>query len=265
MAETGSPPLLFYLGRGKIKLMKLSVIIPAYNEEKRLPKTLEAIDSYLSRQTYTYEILVVNDGSKDQTVDIVKELSSFIKDLRLIDNKENHGKGYVVRQGIFEAKGECRLFTDADNSTSIEQVEKMWPELKNGFEVVIGSRDIKGAVITARQPWYRQLVGEIGNIKIQFIAGLWGIKDTQCGFKIFTAKAANEIFSRCKTNRWGFDVEALVVAKKLGFKIKEIPVVWENNADSRVRPGAYFKTLVEVLQIRRNLILGQYDKRHLRT
>jgi dolichyl-phosphate beta-glucosyltransferase len=244
---------------------KLSVIIPAYNEEKRLPKTLETIDAYLSRQTYAYEILVVNDGSKDGTAAIVRGLTPVIQNLRLIDNKENHGKGYVVRQGMLEVKGEYRLFTDADNSTSIDQVEKIWPELENGFEVVIGSRGIQGAVIGVGQPWYRRLMGEMGNIVIQVIAGLWGIKDTQCGFKAFSAKAANEIFSRCKVCQWGFDVEALVLAKKLGFKIKEIPVVWENDVDSRVGPAAYFKTFTEVLQIRYNLVSGKYDKCNPRT
>lgn len=251
----------------------LSVIIPAYNEEKRLPKTLEAVDAYLKRQNYpstgsgqaAYEILVVNDGSKDGTAAVASGLTPVIQNLRLIDNKENHGKGYVVRQGMLEAKGEYRLFMDADNSTSIDQVEKIWPELKNGFEAVIGSRDIQGAVIKVSQPRYKELMGGMGNIVIQVIAGLKGIKDTQCGFKAFSAKAANEIFSKCEVNRWGFDVEALVVAKKLGFKIKEIPVVWKNDADSRVKPAAYFKTFAEVLQIRRNLTLGKYDKYNPRT
>ena len=124
--------------------MYLSVIIPAYNEEKRLPNTLSDIDKYLLRQSYDYEIIVVNDGSKDRTAEVVGEGFSGIKNLRLIDNKENHGKGYVVRQGMLEAKGEYRLFTDADNSTSIDQVEKMWPYFKQGYNIIIGSRDVKG-------------------------------------------------------------------------------------------------------------------------
>ena len=136
--------------------MYLSVIIPAYNEEKRLPKTLRALDQYLREQSYEYEIIVVSDGSKDNTAGVVRNMQSEIANVRLIDNKENHGKGYVVRQGMTEAKGQYRLFTDADNSTSIDQVEKMFPHFQQGYDIVIGSRDVKGAVLAPPQPWPRR-------------------------------------------------------------------------------------------------------------
>ena len=255
--------------------MYLSIIVPAYNEEKRLPNTLKEIDKYLLKQTYPstgssaeahskpsgpggYEILVVNDGSKDRTAEVVKEQFSDIKNLRIIDNKENHGKGYVVRQGMLEAKGEYRIFTDADNSTSIDQIEKMWPQFKAGYDVVIGSRDIKGAEIAAPQPWWRIILGNIFNLFVQIISGLRGIWDTQCGFKGFTAKAAKDIFSKAKINRFAFDVEVLTIAKKMGYKIKEIPIVWINDPESTVGFKSMVKMLLEVFQIRWNLIIHKY-------
>ena len=238
--------------------MYLSIIIPAYNEEKRIANTLKEIDKYLSKQSYDYEILVVNDGAKDKTAEVVKKVMPEIKNLRLIDNKKNHGKGYVVRQGILEAKGKYRIFTDADNSTSIDQIEKIWPEFEKGLEIVIGSRDIKGAVITIPQPWWRIALGNIFNLLVQIISGLWGIWDTQCGFKGFTEKAAKDIFSKCKIDRFAFDVETLVLAKKKGYKIKEIPVTWINSLESTVGFKSMVKMLLEVFQIRWNLISKRY-------
>jgi len=238
--------------------MYLSIIIPAYNEASRLPKTLREVDKYLSNQNYEYEIIVVNDGSKDKTAEVVKDLMLEIKNLKLIDNKENHGKGYVVRQGMLQAKGDYRIFTDADNSTSIEQIEKMLPEFKNGYDVVIGSRDIKGAVIAVPQPWWRRKLGDIFNLIVQVIAGLWGIWDTQCGFKGFSKEAVENIFPKCRINRWAFDVEVLVIAKRLGYKIKEIPVTWINSPETKVRFKGMVKMLFEVIQVRWNIIICRY-------
>lgn len=236
----------------------LSVIIPAYNEQRRLPKTLSSIDSYLRKQPYDYEILVVNDGSKDKTAEVVENLKVKIRNLRLIDNKENQGKGFVVRQGLLEAKGEYRLFTDADNSTSIDQVEKMWPEIKKGYDIVIGSRDVKGAVIPVPQTWIRRRLGDVFNLFTQITCGLWGIWDAQCGFKIFTKEAVEKILPKCKINRFAFDPEILVIAKKLGFKIKEIPVVWINEPESKVKFKSMIKMGLDLLKIRWNLIKNVY-------
>lgn len=240
--------------------MYLSVIIPAYNEKNRLPKTLKDIDKYLRKQSYDYEIIVVNDGSKDKTAEVVKELFSEIKNLRLIDNKENHGKGYVVRQGMLEAKGDYRLFTDADNSTSIDHLEKMWPEFEKGQDVVIGSRDIKGAILDPPQPWIRNMILG-GGFKLfrKIIIGLWKLEDTQCGFKGFKKKVVEEAFPKCKIDRFAFDPEILVVVKKLSYKIKEVPVFWKNDPESKVKFKSMIKMALDLLKIRLNLIGRKYD------
>ena len=240
--------------------MYLSVIIPAYNEEKRLPKTLEEIDKYLRKQDYDYEILVVNDGSKDKTVEIAKGLISKIKNLIVTGYKKNQGKGYAVRFGMLEAKGDYRLFTDADNSTSIDHVEKIWPEFKKGFDIIIGSRDIKGAVLDPPQPWIRKLIlGEGFKLYRKIIIGLWGIEDTQCGFKCFTKKATEKIFQKCRINRFAFDPEFLVIAKKLGYEIKEIPIYWKNDPESKVKFKSIIKMALDLIKIRLNLIKRVYD------
>lgn len=245
----------------------LSVIIPAYNESKRLPLTLIDIDRRLSERDYEYEIIVVSDGSRDETADITERLSHVIKNLRVIANKENHGKGWVVRQGMLAAKGNWRLFTDADNSTSIEQFDKMVPYFSSGggsayggkesFDVVIGSRGIKGAELHPPQQWYKQILGKMGNLFIQVLV-LWGIQDTQCGFKCFSEEVTERVFPLMKIDRWGFDVEALVLAKEMGFRIKEIPVRWVNDFRSKVSMSAYISTLFEVVKIRWWLWRKQY-------
>ena len=239
--------------------MHLSIIIPAYNEAKRLPNTLREIDKYLRKQTYDYEIIVVNDGSKDETAAVANNLKPEIRNLRLIDNKENHGKGYVVRQGILDGSGEYSLFTDADNSTSIDQVEKMWPEFEKGADIIIGSRDIKGAVLDPPQPFIRSVIfGEGFKLFRKIIIGLWGIQDTQCGFKGFKKEAAEKILQRCKIDRFAFDPEILVVAKKAGYKIKEIPVHWKNDPESTVKLKSVIKMAIDLLKIRFNSLKGIY-------
>lgn len=227
----------------------LSVIIPAYNESKRLPLTLIDIDHHLSKVEYSYEILVVDDGSTDGTAEITNRFSHLIKNLRLLEYGKNRGKGYAVRRGMLEAKGNYRLFTDADNSTSVDQFNNMLPFLKEGYEVVIGSRDVKGAKLVPPQPWYKRFMGNVGNIIIQILLlpGMW---DTQCGFKCFSEAAAVEIFSVSRVNRWAFDVEALALAKKTGYRIKEIPVTWVNNFESGVKFSTYFSFFWNVVRIR---------------
>jgi len=241
--------------------MYLSIIIPAYNEEKRLPKTLEEIDKYLSRQSYDYEIIVVSGGSTDKTAEVVEGLKSRIKDLKLIAEKENNGKGYTTRHGLSVAQGELRIFTDADNSTSIDQIEKMFPYFKEGYDIVIGSRDIKGAVLDPPQPWLRQiLLGEGFKLYRKIVLGLWGIEDTQCGFKGFTKRAVENIFPKCKINGFSFDPEILIIAQKLGYKIKEIPINWKNDLSSKVGFKSIIKMAIDMLKIRLNLIRGFYAR-----
>ena len=241
----------------RMSTVKLSMIIPAYNEENRLPKTLKAVDEYVRGQSYTYEILVVNAGSTDRTKELVQSMMREVRNLNIMD-VENRGKGYAVREGMLRARGQYRMFMDADNSTSIDHIEKMWPEFEKGFQVVIGSRDTKGARVAVSQPWWRRTLGNIFNVIVQTLSGLRGMWDTQCGFKGFDEKAAQEIFARCTIDQWAFDVEVLVIAKKLGYKIMEIPVLWVNDKESKVRLKGMIQMLLEVLQISLNNIRGKY-------
>ncbi len=236
----------------------LSVIIPAYNEEKRISATLLDIDRYLSVQNYSYEIIVVNDGSKDKTVKVVEGLKKLIKNLKIIDNKENHGKGFVVKQGMLEATGQYRLFMDADNSTTINHLENFWPYFKEGYDIVIGSIEVKGAKIEENAAFYRRFLGKLSKYLIRAIAGIWEIKDSQRGFKCFTADAAEKVFNQQKIMRFGFDIEVLALAKKMGFKIKEVPVNWHNPAESKVGLISYFKTLIELIKIKYNFLTDKY-------
>jgi dolichyl-phosphate beta-glucosyltransferase len=236
----------------------LSVIIPVYNESKRITLTLIDVDRHLGGAGYSSEILVVNDGSTDNTVEVVSKFLPMVGNLRIVDNKENHGKGFAVRRGMLEAKGAYRLFMDADNSTSVDQVVKILAFFKEGYEVVIGSRDIKGAELVPPQPFYKRILGNVGNIIIQvlLLPGLW---DTQCGFKCFSEEAAERVLRQVKINRWGFDVEALSIAKRMGYRIKEIPVRWVNSPDSKVKLSGYISSLWEVFKVRWWLWRKIYD------
>lgn len=239
----------------------LSVIIPAYNEEKTISNTLLDIDNYLSKQDFSSEIVVVSDGSKDKTAQVVNNLTKLIENLKLIDNQENHGKGWVVRQGMLEAKGKYRLFMDADNATTVDHFDKIRPFLNKGYKIVIGSRekkDAKGAKQAVPQTFIKRQLGNMGNLLIQLLAvpGIW---DTQCGFKVFRADVAENIFKRCKMDRWALDIEALALARRFDYKIGIIPVYWINNPESRVGLKGYFITFRELFKIKWNLIRGKYD------
>ncbi|HPN96731.1 MAG TPA: glycosyltransferase family 2 protein [Candidatus Moranbacteria bacterium] len=239
----------------------LSVIIPSYKEGKRIGENLVEIEKYLSSKDYTYEVLVVVDGSPDNTAEVARSFSSQVKNLRVIANPENHGKGYVVRQGLLEANGEYRLFLDADGSTSITHLDSFFPEFKNGFDLVIGSRDIAGAFVQVHQPKYREIMGDMGNWLIRIVLGLWRYPDTQCGFKMLNAKAAEEIAKRMVVDRFGFDFELIILAKKLGFKIKQMPVRWLNEEGSTVSltgPNGFIQVLIDLFKTRLRLWGGKY-------
>jgi dolichyl-phosphate beta-glucosyltransferase len=237
---------------------KLSVIIPAYNEEHRIGLTLKAVSEFLSKQGFDYEIVVVNDGAKDNTAGVVRQLEASIPHMRLIDNHKNHGKGWVVKQGMLSSTGDLRLFMDADNSTSIDQVMGMMPYLEQGYDIVIGSIEVSGAKINENAQWYRRFVGHWSKYLIRGVAGLWHIHDTQRGFKLFTAKAAQAIFSKATIDRFGFDIEVLAAAKQLGFKVKEVPVIWNNQGESTVTLKSYIATFGDLLRVRLNLWSGKY-------
>lgn len=239
----------------------LSVVIPAYNESERIVKTLRAVFSFFQNQPYSYEILVVSDGSRDNTAEVVRGLETEIPSLRLIDRKENKGKGYTVREGMLAAKGKIRLFTDADNSTDISYFEKMRPLFDKEYDIVISTRDSKdaeGAGQKIPQPFLKRVLGNMGNLYIQILAvpGIW---DTQNGFKAFRDYAAEKIFRASKIDRWAFDVEALALARKFKYKIGIIPVQWENDCMSHVKLSGYVKSLLEVAKIRWNFLAGKYN------
>lgn len=238
-------------------MKKLSVIVPAYNEEHRIEKTLRSMGEFLHKQTYPYEILVVNDGSKDKTARVVNGLMSTVQNLKLIDNRENHGKGWVTKQGMLAATGDVRLFMDADNSTEVFEVDKMLPFFNQGFDVVVGSRRIAGSNIAIKQSVFRDFLGGVFRFIVHTLVPV-GVTDSQCGFKAFSEKATLAIFPKQTIFRWAFDVEILSLARKSGFKIKEVPVTWVNDAESHVKFGGMISMLLEVAEIRLNLWTGKY-------
>ncbi len=241
--------------------MYLSVIIPSYKEGKRIGENLEECENYFKDKTYTYEIIVVVDGSPDNTAEIARNYQDRFKIFKVIKNPENHGKGFVVRQGLLEATGEYRLFFDADGSTSITHLDTFLPEFEKGFDVVIGSRDIEGSFVQIHQAKWKEIFGDTGNWAIRIVLGLWGYPDTQCGFKMLNARAAKEVASRMVVDRFGFDFELVVLAKKLGFKIKQMPVKWLNEAGSTVSlfgPNGYFQVLWDLFKTRLRLWGGKY-------
>ena len=236
----------------------LSVVVPAYDEEKLIKSTLIEIENFLSARTYNYEIVIVDDGSKDKTFSIVKSLQSDFKNLIIIKNDKNRGKGYSVKKGILSAKGKFRLFMDADNSTSIDQFANFIPFLEDGCDIVIGNRALKNSKIKKRQSFYKELFGNIGNKLIRLFA-VSKISDTQCGFKCFSSKSAQNIFPKLTIDRWGFDIEILAIANHLGCRVKTVPVIWENREKTRVRNRDYLFTLKELLKIKINLLTKKYD------
>lgn len=238
--------------------MILSVIIPAYNEEHRIAKTLLDVGEFLQKQTYESEVLVVLDGATDGTSDVVKSLQNQIQNLKLINNIENHGKGWVVKQGMLEAVGDIRVFMDADNSTKINEIVNFLPFFEKGFDIVIGSRRIDGSNIAKKQPWIRDFQGSIFRLIVHTFVPL-GVTDSQCGFKAFSASAAKQIFPLQRIYRWAFDVEILAIARKFKFKIQETPITWINDEESHVKFSGKIKMLFEVLQVRWNLWTGRYD------
>lgn len=239
----------------------LSVVVPAYKEGERIGRNLLEIDKYLKSKTYTYEIIVVEDGSPDNTAEIARNYALQIPHLRVIDNAENHGKGFVVRQGLLEAKGQYRVFLDADGSTSITHLDTFLPAFDEGYDVVIGSRDIEGSFIQVHQPRHREIMGDMGNWAIRIVLGLWSYPDTQCGFKMLSGKAADAIASRMVVDRFGFDYELIALALSLGFKVKQLPVRWMNEAGSTVSltgPNGFIQVLIDLFKTKWRFLTGQY-------
>ncbi len=240
-------------------IRSLSVIIPAYNEESRLPKTLEIVTRYLSERHLDFaEILVVDDGSSDRTAELARDFAHANRLVRVLQNPGNRGKGYAVRHGMLAAGGDWRLFSDADLSTPIDELEKLCGiAVGAGADVVIGSRAINRALIAVRQSAFRETAGKFFNFVMRMTTGL-RIRDTQCGFKLFSRRAAENCFSRQLLDRFGFDVEILFIARLQGFFIEEVPVRWSHVEGTKVGIWNGAQSFFDLLVIRRNRWAGKY-------
>lgn len=237
----------------------LSIVIPAHNEERRLPPSLEQIDAFLKTQPYEAEVIVVENGSIDRTVEVAQEFAKTHPYVRVIEASVR-GKGLAVKEGMLVARGDYRFICDADLSMRIEGITQFLPPHVEGYDVIIASREGVGAQRVG-EPSHRHLIGRINNFIIKLTA-VRGFEDTQCGFKMFSRSAAEDLFSVQQMVGIGFDIELLFIAQKRGYKIKQVPITWYFDSDSRMRlVGDSMHLLVEIWQIRRNWMWGVYKKR----
>jgi dolichyl-phosphate beta-glucosyltransferase len=234
-------------------LDSLSIVIPAYDEERRLPETLQRILAWLGDQSLVFhEVIVVDDGSRDATATVVEDYRKSHPSVRLLRNPGNRGKGYAVRHGMLEAGGEWILYTDADLSTPIEELIKLFAAAREqDADIVIGSRAIDRSLVAVHQPLLREYSGRLFNVVMRAVTGL-RFRDTQCGFKLYRADAAKEVFSRQEQDGFSFDVEDLVIAAKLGLRAAEVAVRWANAEGTKVRLSQGLKSFVDLLQIRKD-------------
>lgn len=236
----------------------ISIVIPAYNEARRIAPTLEKVQSYLDNTGLTYEIIVVDDGSTDNTAEVVKEFCQRRSSWSLLANGANRGKGYSVRRGMLEASGDYILFSDADLSTPIEEMDSLLKQVKDGFDIAIGIRGVPGAALYVPQPFYREWAGAAFTFTISLVTGL-RVADTQCGFKCYRASVAKHIFQKQMISGFSFDVENLYLAKKYGYKVKEVPVEWVNDPNSRLRLFRDATMMfADLVKIRINNLKGKY-------
>ncbi len=243
------------------------MVIPAYNEERRLPQTLQSVAEFLTRQSYLSEVIIVDDGSVDHTTQVVESFRAQHPMITLIRN-DHRGKGYAVRTGMLAASGHIVLFSDADLSTPIEEVAKLLPWFERGYGIVIGSREGSGAR-RIKEPFYRHLMGRVFNLVVRLLT-VHGIEDTQCGFKAFRDDVAHEVFARTHLYRDGsqrvagamvtaYDVEVLFLGQRLGYKIKEVPVEWRYGTESKVNPlRDSWRNFRDVVMVRWNDWRGRY-------
>ena len=241
--------------------MTYSIVIPAYNEGQRLGATLDKVLAYVRQQGWDAEIIVVNDGSRDNTAEIVRTFAKQNPMLRLLENPGNRGKGYSVRNGMLNARGDVVVFSDADLSSPIEEMPKLLQAIAAGADIAIGSRWLRAELQTRRQSLHRQLIGRVFNLLNRLILGL-RFKDTQCGFKAFTRRAAQTILPLQRIERWGFDPEILFIARRFGFRVDEVAVHWGHAGGTRIHPlldGA--RMFQEMLRIRGYALTGKYDGR----
>jgi glycosyltransferase involved in cell wall biosynthesis len=237
-----------------------SIIIPAYNEGERIATTLERVLRYAGEQRWNAEIIIVDDGSHDTTTDIVRQQMQQNPAVKLLQNPGNRGKGYSVRNGMLNAIGNVLLFSDADLSSPIEEANKLFDAITNGANIAIGSRWLRTELQTRRQPGHRQLFGRIFNLLLRIVLGL-NYKDTQCGFKAFSRKSAEVLFPLQQIERWGFDPELLFLARRFGFKVEEVPVLWAHREGTRINPlRDGIRMFGEMLRIRWNAWTGKYKR-----
>lgn len=236
----------------------ISVIIPAFNEESRILPTICSVMEYLNKNFRRFEIIVIDDGSCDDTVQQVESVSRDDNNIRLVKNSRNSGKGFSIRNGVMDAAGSLVLACDADLSTPIEEVEKLMYWLGKGFDIAIGSRALNESEIIIKQPWYRQKMGSMFNVLVQLFL-LRGFRDTQCGFKLFKRAVARNIFKQGLIDGFSYDIEILLIAEKMGYRIKEVPVRWLNSPDSRVRVMVDpFSMIAELIRIKSYSMRGLY-------
>jgi glycosyltransferase involved in cell wall biosynthesis len=239
---------------------KYSIVIPAYNESARIPATLQSVVECVRAQGWSAEVVVVNDGSRDSTADVVRAFARNAPEVRLLENPSNRGKGYSVRSGLLQALGEVVMFTDADLSAPIEEAERLFAAISDGADIAIGSRWLEKGRQIHRQPLYRQFFGRCFNAVTRGVMGL-RFADTQCGFKAFTRAAAQTVFQLQTIERWGFDPEILFIGLKRGYRIVEVPVSWAHDERTRMsylKDG--MKMLEEIAIIRWNALRGRYGK-----
>ncbi len=245
-------------------VVHLSVVIPAFEEVARIGQTLERVRAYLDDQVFVSEVVVVVDGGRDGTRALVRAAMTGWPALRVLEHDTNRGKGYAVRWGMLEARGRYLLFSDADLSTPIAEVGRLIAVLEAGGDIAIGSRAIAGSDVQVRQAWWRQLMGRVFNHIVRLVA-VPGIRDTQCGFKCFRRDAARRMFALQRMTRFSFDVELLWIARRLGYRVVEVPVIWVNDPSSRVDPVTdSFRMLVDLARLRYHDLRGAYragDKR----
>jgi len=235
-----------------------SIILPAYNESARIAGTLDKILAHAAQRGWSVEVIVVNDGSSDDTAAIVRAYASQHAVLRLLENPGNRGKGFSVRNGMLHARGDILMFSDADLSSPIEEADKLFTAIARGADIAIGSRWVDRRLQIRRQPLHRRIFGRIFNLALRIILGLQ-YKDTQCGFKAFTRRSAQAIFPLQKIERWGFDPELLYLARKFGFTVSEVPVAWSHREGTRIHPlRDGIRMFGELLRVRWYALKGSY-------
>jgi dolichyl-phosphate beta-glucosyltransferase len=246
-----------------IRTPDLSIVIPAYNEASRIEPTIRSMVEYCRRTQRTFEVIVVDDGSRDGTSAVGRKLAEEFPELRLIRLAANHGKGYAVRAGVVNAIGSLVLFADADGATPIAEIERLEKALQEGADLAVGSRALRASGVRLHAQLYRHLIGRTFHFLVECVAD-GGVKDTQCGFKLFRSRAAQDLFSRMRMNGFSFDVEVLVMARRRGYRIAEVPVNWTHQPGSKVQLTLdSLRMAADLLRIRAHCLSGEYETPHL--